>query len=255
MKRIFLLASDAARVALIEVLFAAANIQVQHDDSALETLTLLERTQVDAVICSEDVGEMSGEEFRNILRYEAKTRQAPVYLLTSKAGTQRAEPPNYDLLPEISTLDLVRQVLQSIGLDPSQKGSELPPPLSASGEGDLHGVLREVGLAELLTWAAEMALDGHWQVEAGGESGYLLMARGDISYAEFGLYTGAQAMLELLDGIVLHPGSQFRFDQADFSALPAPSLPRNINERTERLLMEVTVDLDHRIAERSGIPH
>ncbi|MDO4263478.1 MAG: DUF4388 domain-containing protein [Deinococcus sp.] len=243
MKQILVLISDPARAALISSLIGAAGAHAHLSDGALPALTELERSEVDAVICSEDAGDMTGEDFRNILRYEPATRLTPVYLLTSQAGQQHAEPPNYDVEPGISTLDLVQMVLDQIGVAP---GPGLPCDTSP---GDLRGQMHEVGLAELISWVAEMELSGHWLIETQGRQGYLLMQRGDVTYAEFGGHGGHAALLELLDRVGNDPESRFRFCSSE---LPGGPAPRNIEERTERLLMEVTVDLDHRHAERAA---
>ena len=243
MKQIFVVVPDPARAALIGWLVSAAGAHAHLSDGALPALTELERAEVDAVICSEDAGDMTGEDFRNILRYEPATRLTPVYLLTPQAGQQRAEAPNYDVEPSINTLDLVQMVLAQVGVDAAP---HLP---CDSTPGDLHGEMDEVGLAELISWVAEMELSGHWLIEIQGHRGYLLMQRGDVTYAEFSGYGGHAALLELLDQAEQDPHSRFRFCRAE---LPEGPAPRNIEERTERLLMEVTVDLDHRHAERAA---
>ncbi|GHG11674.1 hypothetical protein GCM10017783_25010 [Deinococcus piscis] len=243
MKRIFVVMSDPARAALIGWLISAAGARPSLSEGALPALTELERSEVDAVICSEDVGDMTGEDFRNILRYEPATRLTPVYLITSQTGQQHAEPPNYNVEPATNTLDLVRMVLQQVGVP---AGPALP---CDSAPGDLRGQMGEVGLAELISWVAEMQLSGHWLIESQDRRGYLLMQGGDITYAEFGGHTGHAALLELLDRVGQDPDSRFRFCRAE---LPSGPPPRNIEERTERLLMEVTVDLDHRHAERAA---
>lgn len=241
MKQIVVLMPDSARARLICRLIELAGAQAHLVDGALMALTELERSTVDAVICSEDAGDMSGEDFRNILRYEPATRLTPVYLLTPRAGRQHAEAPNYDVAPETSTLELVRQVMRQLGDVPAR----LPCPTTT---GDLHGEMAELGLTELIAWVSEMELSGHWLVEAQDRQGYLMMHGGNVTYAEFGGYGGRAALLELLDHAGQDPHSRFRFCRAE---LPGPP-PRNIEERTERLLMEVTVDLDHRYAERAA---
>lgn len=246
MKQIFVLVPNLARAQVIRQLLEVSGVHAHLSDGALPALTELERSHVDAVICTEDAGDMTGEDFRDILRIEPSTRLTPVFLLTSSGQGRTVEPPNYNLPETVSTLELVRQVLAAVQVD------GLPDFLNNQTKGDLHGEMTDVGLSELLTWVAEQEMDGHWRVEAGGQSGYLLMRRGDVIYAEFGEYSGRTAMLEILDQIGLNPDSQFSFYRAP---LPAGPQPRNIEERTERLLMEVTVDLDHRNAERDGTPH
>ena len=246
MKRILVLLSDPGRAQLVRQLLEAAGVQAAVTDSAMAALTELERTQVDAVICGEDAGDMSGEDFRDILRYEPATRRTPVYLLTRQAGQQRAESPNHDLLPGISTASLVREVMDGLGLDAAAGTHSF---LCAETSGDLRGGLGDVTLAELLSWVAELELNGHWMIESGPQQGYLLMNRGNVTYAEFGEYAGHAALLELMDSAAQDPQAQFRFCRAEWSGGPVPC---NITERTERLLMEVTVDLDHRNAERAA---
>ncbi|WP_261665387.1 DUF4388 domain-containing protein [Deinococcus sp. Marseille-Q6407] len=253
MKQIFVLVPNPARAQLIRRLVEAAGAHAHLSDGALPALTELERTPADAVICAEDAGDMSGEDFRNILRFEPATRDTPVYLLTAQAGEQHTEPPNYDLPPETGTVALVRQVLSDLGVDPS------PALPCDDSPGDLHGGVGDpgaggLGLPELLSWVAAMELDGHWLIDTGaGQEGYLLMQGGDVAYAEFGEYSGRQALLELLDLAEQDSGSHFRFCRAELPPDLAEPDARNIEERTERLLMEVAVDLDHRHAERDAL--
>lgn len=246
MKQIFVLVPNLARAQLIRQLLELGGVHAHLSDGALPALTELERSAVDAVICAEDTGDMPGEDFRNILRYDPNTRLTPVFLLTDTPEERPVVPPNFNIPKGVGTLELVKLVLNEVGVSP------LPSFLSQEEEGDLRGGVADVGLSELLTWVAEQEMDGHWQIDTGGKAGYLLMRRGDITYAEFGEYLGRDAVLEILDQLVLNPESKFRFSQA---SLPTGPQPRNIEERTERLLMEVTVDLDHRIAERNGTPH
>lgn len=245
MKQIFVLVPNPARAQLIRSLTGATGVHAHLSDGALPALTELERNHVDAVICDEQPGDMAGEDFRDILRIEPATRETPFFLLTDQGGGQ-ATPPNFNLPPSVGTVELVRQVLEQLNAVPE----DLPP--FSRAPGDLHGRLSGNLLAELLTWVAESELSGHWLIDAGEHQGYLLMHAGDIVYAEYGPHTAHAAVLELLDAAGLDPESRFRFYQAPPLGLPAP---RNIEERTERLLMEVTVALDHRHAERAGVPH
>ena len=132
MKQIFVLVPNLARAQLIRQLLEGAGVHAHLSDGALPALTELERSHVDAVICCEDAGDMPGEEFRNILRLEGITRLTPVFLVTSSAGKQHAEPPNFDVHPAVSTPELVRLLLEQVDVDPAE---HLP---CLTSEGDLH---------------------------------------------------------------------------------------------------------------------
>ncbi|MFC6592629.1 DUF4388 domain-containing protein [Deinococcus lacus] len=105
----------------------------------------------------------------------------------------------------------------------------------------LSGEFHEFNLAELLGWVAEMSHSGYWTAEVKGDLAYMVMDRGDVAYVEFEGETGRPALLNLMNRTELSPESTFQFVRTEL----APAVPRNIEERTERLLMEVTVDLDH----------
>jgi CheY-like chemotaxis protein len=231
--------NDASRAAMYSHLAELAGVTVVQADGALHALTQLERTPVDAIICDAQMTDMSGAEFRSILEDDALTGGVPIYLIgededgapgwpTSSAGPQ-----------------VLAEALEALGVD----DSAYPLPLRATARPQLSGQLEPFSLSEFLNWAAELACSGHWLITvsaAGGppSSGHLAMSAGRLTYAEFAGRAGRGAVLELLRHSD-HCGGQFRFYHCP--SLP-PGRQTDLSGPTNRLLMELAVDLDERAA-------
>lgn len=246
MKTILTIIKDQSRAQMYEHLARFAGAQIIHAEGALHALTQVERSNIDVVICEAHMDDMSGEEFRMVVHEEIKTSLVPVFILpdaeqlAGKASLEDAAPCGPELL---------RQVLQVIGVEPQH----FPAPMNHDLRPQLQGDLDQFSLADFLNWVAEMGFHGHWMVgvqDAGGHerSAHLLMDAGNIVYAEFAGHVGKAALFALLRAIHQFPQTSFRFYKTD-DQLRVRSA--DMQKSTSRLLMELAVDLDHLSAQHS----
>lgn len=226
--------NDASRSAMYGYLAELAGVTVIQADGALHALTQLERTPVDAIICDAVMPDMSGAEFREILQDDAHTGGLPLYLIGDEGG--EAGQSINSAGPQV-----LAEALEALGVD----DAAYPLPLRVNARPQLSGQLEPFSLSEFLNWAAELGCSGHWLITVGAaggppRSGHLTMSAGALTYAECAGHAGREAMLELLR-CSEQGGGQFRFYHCP--VLP-PGLQPDLTGPTNRLLMELAVDLD-----------
>ena len=248
MKTILTIVKDPARAQMYEALARYAGANIIHADDALYALTQVERSSIDIVICEAQMENMSGEEFRMVVQEEIKTSLVPVFILPDPEELSGKR----DLAQDApSGPELLRKVLQVIGIDPRF----FPPYMDQDAPAQLQGDLGQFSLPEFLNWVSEMGFHGHWLVTVGDEAGHkrtahLLMDTGNIVYAEYAGRTGKGALFCLLRAIYQHPEASFRFYKTE----DHPQIrSADMQKTTPRLLMELAVDLDHLSAQHQ--PH
>ncbi len=240
MKPILTILRDPSRAEAYDCMVRSTGVKMVQAESALHALTQLERTEVSAIICEADMGEMCGTEFSSVVHSEDKTSSVPVFVLpdfqtlSEQPGLSTAAPTG----PEV-----LRQALQISGVAPDL----LPVPMNSNLPAQLQGDLEQFQLSDLLGWVAEMNFDGHWLLrvedDAGGKrSAHLVMSRGDVIYAEYGGLVGKAALFALLQAIAQHPRTTFHFYRSDQISHLRSS---NLQQTTARLLIELAVDIDH----------
>ncbi len=240
MKTILTIIKDPARAQMYEHLAQQAGANIIHADGALHALTQVERAQIDVVICDAQMDDMSGEEFRMVVHEEIQTSLVPVFILPDPAQLHSQ---SSLAAPAPCGPEILRQVLQVIGLQPG----EFPVPMNTALPAQLQGDLEQFALAELLNWVSEMNFHGHWIVEIHDDSGrtrcaHLLMQGGKLVYADYAGLSGKAAVFATLRAIQQHARTLFRFYKiAEY--LPVQS--SDMKTSTSRLLIELAVDLDH----------
>lgn len=229
---------DPARAAMYRFLAEQSGVPTITAQGALHALTQLERTPVAAVICDASMDDMSGEEFREVV--QAEEHDVPVYILPQDADPQASTAP---LIP--SGPEMLREVLTELGTRPADLTIPMQPDIAPH----LHGELLEFSLPEFLNWVAEMRFSGHWLVTVSSSqgashplTGHLAMRDGQLVYAECGGQTGKAALFTLLRCIETYRDAMFRFYQAD---LPATIRSADLSSTTQRILIELAVELDH----------
>ena len=238
--------NDPGRAAMYRHLAAEAGVPTIEAEGALHALTQLERTPVAAIICDAEMEDMSGEDFREVVRAEGRSGGVPVYVLPPVPGT--GAPAQGAALP--TGPQLLSEVLTELGLPPGR----LPVPLRA-GTAHLQGDLSQFSLPEFLNWVAEMRFSGHWLVTVSSRrgaghplTGHLVMREGDLVYAECGGHTGKAAVFALLSAIEEYHDAIFHFYRTD---PPGDVRSADLRTTTPRLLIELAVELDHQAAGHS----
>lgn len=245
MKPLLTILRDPARAGTYASLAGSAGVSLVQADGALHALTQLERTQVSAIICEADMGDMGGAEFRSVVHAENQTSGVPVFILPDPqvlAGESLLQ------APAPSGPEVLRQALQVCGVSPEA----LPVPMNSALAAQLQGDLEQFQLGDLLGWVAEMRLSGHWLVTVEDRAGdrrsaHLVMSGGDLTYGEYSGLVGKNAVFALLQAIARLPRTTFAFYKT--SQIPAVRCG-NLHQTTARLLIELAVDIDH-----SGAAH
>lgn len=251
MNTILTIINDQVRAKMYEHLARQAGVHVIHAEGALHALTQLERTPISVIVCEAQMGDMSGDEFRSVVMEEMKTTGVPVFIL-----------PDSEVLAGQATLstaapagpEVLRQILQVAGVPPTQ----FPVPMNHDLPAQLQGDLGQFGLADFLNWVAEMRFHGHWLITVSDEAqdkrtAHLYMENGNITYGEFAGLTGKGALFSLLRAINTYPQTHFAFFKMEY---PLDIGSDDLRQSTQRLLMELAVDMDHLSSHQSsGLHH
>jgi CheY-like chemotaxis protein len=228
---VLILATQALGQAL-QGSFAVSGFEVQLEQSALFALTLIERHRPDALVITEQLSEMKGEELYEIIRADPQLDSLPIVLLSSRSLKLKKD---CDQLISSFALppDVVRATYLAI-LSQSRKTMSL--------SGGLQGQLSSMGLLELIQWLARMAKTGLLTVQLNGE-GTCIFRAGQLVHAEYGGQMGEKAVLALLFDAEITEGGEFRFVPLWEQDL---GMPRTIHQTTDQLLLSLAVEIDHR---------
>lgn len=238
---------DPSREAMYAHLARQAGVPLIQAEGALHALTQLERSEVGAIICDAQLEEMSGEEFRSVVQQgDAKSKDLPIFLI---ANTD-------DLADSISDADtlggpqILAQAFKELGID----SSDHPIPVNQTMAPHLEGDLRIMSLSEFLVWIAELKYNGHWLVSiesalGSWRQGHIAMLGGKIIYAEYLGLSGKKAMLNLMKDVKDQPKTVFKFFKFTEGVVPQN---KEFDKTTERLLIELSVELDNILSQQAG---
>lgn len=255
---------DEERARLVHWLADAAGVgvSIRTDIAAVLTDPAIESGLMDKINLIGGIIMNAGEDRRAMEEFEKVRdmfrrmgpifREIPIFILGPSTREPFDSHKNRNLPQSSRTPKMVEDILSRMNLDLQLRRT--PPFSMETGYADLQGNLQDLTLGETMTWISEMDMNGHWYIQARGHFGYMLMYKGNITYAEFDEHRAERAVLEMLDATALDQRSEYRFSRFEPNSLLGKP-PRNITETTERMLMAVMVDLDHRNAERSGISH
>lgn len=235
---------DSPRAFMYENLAQEVGVNIFHSEGALHALTQLERIPVGAVICDHQMADMTGAEFNSVVAEETDGK-VPVFVL-----------PNPDDFTPSGILksndkygpELLKDVLTALGIPKHQ----FPVPMNETAKAQLTGDLDQFALPDLLNWVAEMRFNGHWLIDvhqnvhedhqSQSQGCHMVMEDGRVRYAEFAGQTGKVAMFALLRAIEEYPKTTFEFFKIKDSVQVSAG---DLNQTTQRLLMELAVDMDH----------
>lgn len=235
---------DSPRAFMYENLAQEVGINIFHSEGALHALTQLERIAVGAVICDHQMADMTGAEFRSVVEEETEGN-VPVFVLPSpddftSSGILKSD--------DKYGTELLKDVLMALGISED----DFPVPMNSNAKAQLTGDLDQFALPDLLNWVAEMRFNGHWLIDvhqhpdeghqSRSQGCHMVMEDGRVRYAEFAGQTGKVAMFTLLRAIEEHPKTTFEFFKVKDSVKVSSG---DLNQTTQRLLMELAVDMDH----------
>lgn len=237
---------DPSREAMYAHLARQAGVPLIQADGALHALTQLERSTIGAIICDAQLEDMSGEEFKSVVQGDAKSRDIPLFLI---ANTD-------DLADSISDADtlggpqILAQAFEKLELDVEHH----PIPVNRALDPHLKGDLGIMSLSEFLVWISELKYNGHWLVSiesalGSWRQGHIAMLGGKIIYAEYLGLSGKSAMLNLMKDVKDQPKTVFKFYKFTEGQVPQN---KEFNKTTERLLIELSVELDNMLSQQAG---
>lgn len=225
----------------LQASFELSGFEVQVETSALFAMTLVERNRPDVIVSTEQLAEMGGVDFYNMVREDTQLSLVP-FVLISGSGQDNLGDLDTVLPIDTRPSEVVRTAYKLI-LDLTRKTFEVPIGDPKTRTSSIQGQLGDVSLFELAQWLAKSVKTGNLTVVLmGGLQATCLFVKGQLIHAEFAGRRGEDAVLHLL---MQAESKQGRFDFEPLSESELILEPISIKKTTDQLLLSVAVQMDH----------
>lgn len=202
-------------------------------------LTMLERYQPDAVVCSGDVVDMSGFDLYDIVRSDASLNAIRFILLDQNHALDGDD----TTLPSDASTEAVVQALRAESSDvPAQPSSFHERVASASHGNQVNGTLEVLTLFDLVTSLIQNGRSGTLSLLIKGSEGSISLHEGKVVHALFGELTGEKALKQIFFQTESHDDTEFLFESRP-AGEPAGEV--TIRRSAQELLLHVAVELDN----------
>jgi len=239
MKRLLLVIPDDLRRTVLAALAAAEGVDVIATSGSLQALTQLERTSPDLILCDDQPGDLSAQEFYEIVRSELGTSSTPLLLITDQPLSWLD--PLCDLSASHARTSL--ELLQLLGASFNHDPFGLSAPLPVPNDAQMSGTLERMSLFDLFASLNQARRTGRLVLKIGSYQALLYLLHGEIRHAEYKGQFGSEALIHTLSAAELAPTSTFNLTVAPDSLFQ--QLPTTLPMPTSRLLLEMAVRLDH----------
>ncbi|MEM6429006.1 MAG: DUF4388 domain-containing protein [Deinococcota bacterium] len=236
-----------ARSALDEV-FRAEGFNSHLADSGLYALTMLERNPIDVVVIAKEASDMSGWDFYEIVVSDTNLRRVLVVLLDDAIGPDQLDGSSSALaLSEQSSSEMVLEQTLAKLRELGRIGRVSTAPVAAASqsvgetiEGNLDSFF---SLVDLILSLTGKAVTGQLHC-AINQPAVIFFYKGQLLHANVGEQIGEDALVEIFYQVDVKGDIQYRFE--DVALERAPENKRSIDISVEKLLFQVTVELDYR---------
>jgi len=239
MKRLLLVIPDDLRRTVLAALAAAEGIDVITASGSLQALTQLERNHPDLILCDGQPGDLSAQEFYEIVRSELTTSCTPLLLITDQPLSWLD--PLCDLSASHTRTSL--ELLQLLGASFNHDPFGLTAPTPVPDEAQMSGTLERMSLFDLLVSLNQARQTGRLVLKIGTYQALLYLLDGEIQHAEYQGQFGSEALTRTLSATEPAPTSTFSLTVVPDSLFQ--QLPTTLPLPTSRLLLELAVQLDH----------
>jgi CheY-like chemotaxis protein len=238
--KVLILTTQTSEATALEEGFVELGFEVQIEHSALYAMTLMERIKPDVIVSTDDLSDMIGMDFYDLLRSDPQLEKVPCVFLSR---SRRLSQSDMDVvMPHSSTSGDVVQVAYKLMLSiarKSQLDSFSPPATKHS----FQGALGELGLFELAQWLSKSNKTGRLKIAMGPLSSVWMFKKGQLLHAEYAQRRGEDAIMHVFLYYEHYKEGTFRFEPM---AENSPAFARvTINKHTDQLLLFLAVELDH----------
>lgn len=222
--------------------FQKAGFHSHLADSGLYALTMLERDPIDVVVIAKEASDMSGWDFYEIVISDTNLRRVVVVLLDDSAQGRLDGSSSAIALPEATggeqiykaTLSKLRQ-LGRIGRKTSAAASSVE-----TIQGSLDSFF---SLVDLILSLTGKGVTGELRFSFASDA-YIFFYKGQLLHASVGNQRGEDALIEIFYQVDTQGNIEYRFESLELDR--APEDKRTIDISVEKLLFQVTVELDYR---------
>lgn len=256
---ILLVYRDELKMLRLELQAHDEGCTVERARNAFHALRRLEELRPQAIVCAESL------EDKSLAEFHALVRGVPALAETKFAYLQRGEPsitPGKHDVPLDATLEtdeLWSYLERALGLRvdkevPEEKiilAAELH--ISEKPKVQLSGAFSVFPVFEMLTSLNQNRKTGLLTLHIGPIDARLFMRDGNVVEAHYLKMNGETAFKRAVLSADAHEHGAFTFVPLEPYVLTA--MPKSISRSTDRLMLELAVELDHQRAHRPNTPH
>jgi CheY-like chemotaxis protein len=231
----------------LDAVFRAEGFSSHLADSGLYALTMLERNPIDVVVIAKEASDMSGQDFYEIVVSDTNLRRVLVVLLDNALGPDQLDGSSSALaLAEQSSSEMVLEQTLAKLRELGRIGRVSTPPVTAakpSGE-TIEGTLDSFfSLVDLILSLTGKNVTGELHC-AINQPAVIFFYKGQLLHARVGEQIGEDALVEIFYQVDVKGDITYRFEDTPLEH--APKDKRSIDISVEKLLFQVTVELDYR---------
>ena len=220
-------------------------LEIQNAEGALYALTMLERDVPDLIISGKDLGDMSGLDFREIVRDDSSAKEVAFILLDPDAGQLASSDLDGFLEERAHPADILKAAFElliangHIKEDRQAPRDRLRSTLQRS-DAKVSGTLEVFTLFDLVVSLTQKENSGRLYVLLGDTESTMFFDKGRFVHAEFEGVAGEDAVVRIFAEADNYKDAEFYFE-------PSTSLQgsNTIHSTVQELLFKVAVELDH----------
>jgi len=238
---VLMVMADTPTRTTLDQTFQKGGFESHLADSGLYALTMLERNPIDVVVIAKEASDMSGWDFYEIVISDTNLRRVVVVLLDSSAQGKLDGSSSAIALPETTTGE---QIYKAAVSKLRQLGHIGRKTSTSSNVATIQGSLDSFfSLVDLILSLTGKGVTGELRFSFADDAS-IFFYKGQLLHATVGNQTGEDALIEIFYQVDTQGNTEYRFENLELDR--APDNKRTIDISVEKLLFQVTVELDYR---------
>ena len=221
--------------------FQKAGFHSHLADSGLYALTMLERNPIDLVVIAKEASDMSGWDFYEIVISDTNLRRVVVVLLDESVQGKLDGSSSAIALPQNTQAEQIYKAALSKLRQLGRIGRKTS---ATSAVETIQGSLDSFfSLVDLILSLTGKGVTGELHFTL-AEDANIFFYKGQLLHAIIGHQAGEDALIEIFYQVDTQGNTEYRFESLELER--APEDKRTIDISVEKLLFQVTVELDYR---------
>jgi CheY-like chemotaxis protein len=239
---VLMVMADTPTRTTLDQTFQKGGFESHLADSGLYALTMLERNPIDVVVIAKEASDMSGWDFYEIVISDTNLRRVVVVLLDDNARGKLDGSSSAIALPEATPGEQIYKAAVSKLRQLGRIGRKTST--SASSVETIQGSLDSFfSLVDLILSLTGKGVTGELRFSFASDAN-IFFYKGQLLHATVGSQAGEDALIEIFYQVDTQGNTEYRFDNLELDR--APEDKRTIDISVEKLLFQVTVELDYR---------